>query len=686
VTRARDLSPLFAPRAVALVGASADAMAWGGWLAGTLDVPGGPPLHLVNRRGGELAGRPLHPSLSALPQTADLAVLAIPADAVASVIDEGLAAGTRAFVVIAAGFAENGADGRTAERALVERVRAAGGALVGPNCLGVYEAALKLNATGFDARPGPVAFAAQSGNLAIELGGLLDQHGLGYSRLVALGNAADVSVADVLWSTAEHDDTRLAACYVEDTRDGRALVAAVRRVAERKPVLVLAAGRSAAGAAAAASHTGALAAPWRVLQAALEEAGARLVHSLGELADAAAALLGAPAVHGRGVGIVSDGGGNGAIAADLLTDAGLDVPALDTATVAALQHEIPSGRVSNPVDLAGAGERDVLAFARIGETLLAAPGIDMLLLTGFFGGYATYDEATGVREVEAARRLAAARELSGRPLLVHTMHAHQPAIRALAAAGVPVYDRLDTAVRAMGHLPARTIAPLRDPMPAPDLLLPRVPAYHHARALLEACGIPLCEGELATTATEAGAIARRLGGPLVLKLVAPALLHKTEARAVVLSVAPEDAEAATADLLRRLAAYAPAGVFVERMAPAGGVDLIVGARRDPSFGPVILVGAGGIHAEALGDVALALAPAHPSQVECLLRGLHVAPLLVGDRGTPPVDLSAVARVAVALGDLLCGRPDLAEAEANPLRADEHGALALDARVVAGSVA
>jgi acyl-CoA synthetase (NDP forming) len=682
----RDLRPLFAPRAVALVGASADPMAWGGWLAGTLDVPGGPPLHLVNRRGGELAGRPLHPSLSALPEPADLAVLAIPAHAVASVIDEGLAAGTRAFVVIAAGFAEDGADGRAAEQALVERVRAAGGALVGPNCLGVYEAALKLNATGFDARPGPIAFAAQSGNLAIELGGLLDQHGLGYSRLVALGNAADVSVADVLWSTADHDETRLAACYVEDTRDGRDLVAAVRRVAERKPVLVLAAGRSAAGAAAAASHTGALAAPWRVLQAALEEAGARLVHSLGELADAAAALLGAPALRGRGVAIMSDGGGNGAIAADLLADAGLEVPGLDPATVGVLRPEIPSGRVSNPVDLAGAGERDVLSFARIGETLLEAPGVDVVFLTGYFGGYATYDEATGVQEVEAANRLAAARDRSRRPLLVHTMHAHQPAIRALAAAGVPVYDRLDNAVRAMGHLPAPTIAPLREARPAPDLALPPVPAYQHARTLLEACGVPLCPGRLAASAAEAGEIARALGGPLALKLVAPSLLHKTEARAVVLGVAPAEAEQAAAELLQRLATHRPDGVFVERMSPAGGVDLIVGARRDASFGPVVLVGAGGIHAEALDDVALALAPAHPAHIERLLRGLHVAPLLLGDRGSPPVNLPAVARVAVALGDLLCGRPDLAEVEANPLRASEHGAVALDARVVAAPAA
>jgi acyl-CoA synthetase (NDP forming) len=688
----RDLTPLFAPRAVALVGASADPMSWGGWLAGTLaGEPGAPDLHLVNRRGGEVRGRPVHRSLADLPEQVDLAVLAIPAPAVADAVEEGLACGIRAFVVIAAGFGEESGEGLAAEQALVERVRAAGAVLVGPNCMGIYEPGSGLNATGFEAKPGPVAFAAQSGNLTIEVGRLLEEHGLGFSRLVALGNAADVGVADVLAATAGHAASRVVACYVEDARDGRALVAAVRTVAARKPVLVLAAGRSSAGAAAAASHTGALAARWRVLEAAMRDAGARLVRSPGELADAAAALVGAPALRGRRVAIMTDGGGGGAIAADLLSDGGLELVALEHATVARLRPEVPAGRVSNPVDLAGAGERDVHTFARIGETLLAAPEVDAVLLTGFFGGYVANDPGVGADEGASARRLAVAARDARKPLVVHTMHLAEPfpGIEALRAGGVPVFGRLDAAATALGHLPRPLAAPVRaaadqvEELPA----LPGQASYLDARALLSACGIELAEGQLAASAREAGAIAQELGGRVVLKVVARDLLHKTDAGAVELDVDPQDAAAAAAALLARVEAARPGlageGVFVERMAGAG-LDLIVGARRDPCFGPIVLVGAGGIYAEALDDVAIALAPADPAHVAALLGGLRIAPLLAGARGQRPVDVAAVARAAVALGDLLCQVPEIVEVEANPLRAFADGVCALDARVVSGA--
>jgi acetyltransferase len=287
-----------------------------------------------------------------------------------------------------------------------------------------------------------------------------------------------------------------------------------------------------------------------------------------------------------------------------------------------------------------------------------------------------------VQEAEAARRLAAAVQRTGTALVVHTMHARAdaPAIEALTSAGVAVFDRLDTAVRALGHLPAPPRAPRRIAAAAPDLELGPCPAYHEARALLAACGVPLTDGALARTPAGAAAIAHDLGGPVALKAVAADLSHKTEAGAVELDVHPSATEEVAAALLDRLRAD---GVFVERMAPPG-VDLLVGARRDPSFGPIVLVGAGGIHAEALDDVAVTLAPAEAGHVTRLLRGLRLAPLLLGARGGPPLDVAAVARVAVALGDLVCARGDLDDVEINPLRALPEGVLALDARVVVSS--
>jgi hypothetical protein len=253
-----------------------------------------------------------------------------------------------------------------------------------------------------------------------------------------------------------------------------------------------------------------------------------------------------------------------------------------------------------------------------------------------------------------------------------------PGIAALREHGVPVYGRLDAAVRALGHLPRPALAPVREAHPAPATELPASPAYDDARTLAAACGVPLSPGALATTPEQAAAIAADVGGQVVLKLVSPSLLHKTDAGGVVFDVAPSEA----ASEAERLLAIDPAaaGVFVERQAPPG-IDLIVGARRDPCFGPVVLVGLGGILAELLDDVAIALAPAAPEHLARLLRGLRGAALLEGVRGQPAVDVDAIVLVAAALGDLLCGRPDLSEVEINPLRAWPDGVLALDARAV-----
>ncbi len=687
----RDLTPLLRPRAVAVVGASADPMAWGSWFVATMTAEdGAPEVVLVNRRGGEIGGRTVYRSLAETPAHVDLAVLAIPAAGIPDAIEQGLARGVRAFVVVAAGFGELSPEGATDERRLARRVRGAGGVLVGPNCMGFFEASSNLNVIGNVVPRGPIAFVAQSGNLAVELGGLLETHSLGFSRLVSLGNAADLDVADVIDSVAEHEPTRVACCYVEDTRGGERLLAAIRRTSARKPVLVLAVGRSAVGAAAAASHTGALASDWRVFAAALGDAGARIVLSMGELADAAAALALQGESRGRRLGVMSDGGGNSSIAADLAADAGLALPPLDARVHERLVAEIPTGRAANPVDLAGAGERDILSFARIGEAILDDPGLDVLLLTGYFGGYGEKAAEIAAIEEQTAIRLAGSARAAGKPLVVHSMHSLDlPGLAAFRGAGVPVYTRLTHAIDAIDALAPRIAAPIGKPGAAPTALLPRRPTYADARALLADCGIPLAEGRLVATPEEVETAIRAFGpgARAALKVVGPDLLHKTDVGAVELDVDPEGARSAAARGLGRVLAQRPGtvidGVFVERMATPG-LDLIVGAKRDPSFGPTVLVGVGGIFAEAFDDVAIAVAPATVEHVVALLGRLRAAPLLAGARGRAPVDVLAVARVAVALGDVLHGRPEIAEIEVNPIRVAGDDVIALDARIVIGS--
>ena len=687
----RDLSPLFRPRSIALVGASSDPMKWGGWFAASLsEQPGAPTLHLVSRRGGEILGRTAATSLTGLGEQADLVILTIPASGVPEAVEDALAIGARAIVVIAAGFGESGDEGVQRQRQLVERVRSAGAVLVGPNCLGLFDASGGVNATGGPQPSGPVALASQSGNLALEVGALLEAEGLGFSRFVSVGNQADVNLTDVLGSTLRDEASRVVACYLEDPVDGGAFVDTVRALAESgRPTLVLPAGRSEVGARAAQSHTGSLAGSARVTAAAVRDAGGIVVRTPSELVERAKALLGGSRLRGRRIAILADGGGHGVLAADLLADAGLDMAELGAATAGRLAPELPNSQPVNPVDMAGAGEMDVGSFGRLTEALVDGEEVDAVLFTGFFGGYADYSDEMAAREVAVAVAIADAAERAGKPVLVHSMKVavDPPAIRALRHRGVGTYRRVEDAILGLDSLLPRPPAPRgARRLPAGLPPLGDEPAYPEARALLAAAGIAFPDGGLATDDAEVVAIAERLGGPVALKAVSAALLHKTDAGGVALGLPTPAAAAASAAALReRVAAARPDvaldGVWVERMAAPGGVDLVLGARRDPAFGPVVLVGVGGIFVETLDDVAIALAPVDPAHLAGLLRGLRAWPLLAGARGAAPVDIAAVADAAAVVGDVLAGDERIMEVEVNPARATPDGVLALDARVV-----
>jgi acyl-CoA synthetase (NDP forming) len=679
----RDLTPLFEPRSVALVGASSDRMKWGGWFAiSLLGQAGHPPIHMVSRRAGDVFGQQAVPSLLDLEQAPDLAILSIPAAAVEGAVADAATLGVKAVAVIAAGFGEMGTEGRALQERIVETARTAGMLLLGPNCLGLLDTHAGLNATGGDQPTGGVSLVSQSGNLALEVGLLLTAERQGFARFVSVGNQADLTIPDMLWSLVDHEPTRVVACYVEDPKDGPAFVAAVRALAEAgKPPLVIKAGRTDVGARAAHSHTGALAGSARVFAAALRDAGGIPVASPGELVDRARALLGGARSRGRRVAVLADGGGHGVLAADLLTDAGFELAPLAAETAARVQPHLPLTQVSNPVDLAGAGESDISTFAHITEALVDDENVDSVLYTGFFGGYASYSPQAGEQELAVSARIAELRDASGKPLLIQSMQvpSRPPAILGLDDRAVPTYARIESAILGLDAVVARDAAPLRSPQPAPRTEIVRA-TYPEARELLQAAGLAFLDGGLAVDDAAVARIAADLGGPVALKAVSPDLLHKTDAGGVVLGIDPAAAAAAAATMRARVGIPLD-GIFVERMAPAEGVDLVVGARRDPTFGPVVLVGVGGIFVETLDDVVLTLAPADPAHVEALLRSLRAWPLLAGARGAPPVDVAAAARAACVIGDVLHGRPDLAEIEVNPLRATAAGVFFLDARIV-----
>jgi acetate---CoA ligase (ADP-forming) len=677
----RDLRALFAPESVAVVGASSDPVKWGNWIArGAVRAEHRRAVHLVNRRGGEILGRPAYRSVAELPAPPELVVLAVPPAALDGAVDEAIAAGARAIVAITAGAADGDAGGPQ-DAALAARVRAAGAVLLGPNCLGVFDAGEELELAAGDLPSGSIGLVSQSGNIALELGLLAEEAGLGFSRFVSLGNQADLEAVDVVRDLATHAPTELIAVYVEDFRDGRAFAEAAH-VAHRagKRVLLLAIEHTEATARAVRSHTGALASDGAAIDAACRAAGIERVRTPQELIDLAEGLLRAPLPAGRRIAVLADGGGHGGLAAGLAQTAGLELPVLGPATVAELRRRLPaSAAAANPVDLAGGGEQDIRTFDHAARALLASGEIDALLLSGYFGGYSEYGDAMTRAEASVAEALGEAVRATGRPLVVHSMYAGTPGVGALRAAGVPVQRAVERAVTTLARLVGAAEAAPPGVPPVPPAAAPVASAdYDAARALLADGGVPFAAAATVADADEAVAAAERIGWPVVVKALG--LLHKSDAGGVVLGVEDEAAlRAAIGDLGRRLA---PAAFSVERLAPvAEGVELLIGARRDARFGPVALAGLGGVYAEALDDVAVALAPLDEAGAERLLLALRGAPLLRGARGRPPVDLAAAASALAALSRVAAAHPEIAEIEVNPLLALPEGVLGLDARIV-----
>jgi acyl-CoA synthetase (NDP forming) len=673
----RDLTPLFEPETLAIVGVSADPAKWGYWFA--RDAASGAHrrrVYLVGRNGGELHGLPVHRSLGELPEAPELVILSVPAHGLEEAVDESLAAGARALVAIAAGFAELGEEGAAREQALVERVRRTGAVLVGPNCLGVFDGAAELQLASVPLPAGPVGFVSQSGNVLLEIGLLLEDVGLGFSRAVSIGNQADVGATELVAALGEHAGTRVIAVYCEDFLDGRAFVEAARTAG--KPVVLLTVGSTAAGSRAARSHTGALTSGRDAVEAACRAGGIHLVDTPRQLVDVTQALLAPQRPRGRRVAVIGDGGGYGAIASDHLGASGIELPLLSEQTQATLRALLPPwASTANPVDLAGAGEQDVFSFARTTRALLEADDVDAVLFTAYFGGYSTQSQEMRDREVAVASELAAAVNETGKPLVVHTMYWSSPPADALRAAGVPVYRVIESAVAAVAALVADGAPEAELPLPAPAPPLTDV-GYAAARVALAEAGVPFGEARTAASRDEALAAAAELGYPVVLKALGR--LHKSEGGGVVLGLRDEAELAAAFDEIA--ARLGPASFSVETAHDvAAGFELLAGAKRDPRFGPLVLVAAGGIHAEVLRDTAIALAPVDQAVADELIRSLAAAPLLTGARSRPQLDVAAAAGAVAALSRFAAAHPEVAEVEVNPLLVRDKGAVGLDARIV-----
>jgi len=679
----RDLRALFNPRSVAILGASNDPAKWGNRLAlGALRGEGSRAVYLVNRNGGEILERQAYPTLADLPEPPELVVLSVPADGFEDAVDASLAAGAKALVGITTGLGETGDEGRAREAAIVERVRAAGAVLLGPNCLGIFDSATSLDLGWSELQGGSIGLVSQSGNLALELALLAEDYGLGFSRFASLGNQADLEAAELVRSLIDHEPTRVIALYCEDFRDGRAFARAAQEAVEAgKPIVLLTVGGGEVSAQAARSHTGALVSSTTAVEAACRASGMQRVRSPRELVDLAQAELARVRPRGRRVVIVGDGGGHGIVASDVASAEGLELPALSDDLQGRIAPHLPDAAPTrNPVDFAGAGEQFLTIFEEVTRIILESGEVDAALVTGYFGGYSEFSDEFQAEETEIALGMARAAAESGRALVVQSMYPRSPSLVALREAGVPVYREIEAAAWALARLadqaeePPRGVPELPQPVDGP-----RPDGYWESRDLLASAGIEFLSARRVGGVDEARAAAAELGYPVVVKALG--LLHKSDAGGVALGI---ENEQALEESLARLATLSAEGYSVERMAPVGeGVELIAGSIQDARFGPVVLVGVGGVYAELLNDTAVALAPVDATQAEELIRSLRGSAILVGARGRPPVDVAAAGEAVAALSRLAASRPDLGEIEINPLLVTPDGALALDARTLSG---
>jgi acyl-CoA synthetase (NDP forming) len=640
---------------------------------------------LVNRRGAEVLGRRTHRTLAAareqLGEPLDLVVVCVPAPDLVPAVGAALDAGARSLVVITAGFSERDPAGAAAEREAVGLARSAGAVLLGPNCIGLVDTGADLQLSHDLLPAGSVTVLSQSGNVVLDLAALLRDRGLGVARFVSLGNQADLTLVDLMRASLTHDGTRAVAVYAEDVVDGRAFVAAARALeAAGKPVVLLAPGRSAAAVRSAVSHTGSLTTAYGVVDAACAAAGAHRVDNPTQLADLLVGLLADRRMAGRRTAILTDGGGHGAIAGDALAVAGLESPRLAETTRTTLRGLLSQGStVGNPVDLAGAGERDPLVYTRALATLLSADEVDGVLVTGYFGGYSTQPSALAALEHGAAEAMVEVVRGQRKPVAVHTIFPDGPTGLLLRAAGIPVHRDVDRAAAVLAGLverPGAGQAGLALPPAAPPVT---DTSYAGARALFAAAGVPFTAAVAVHGPAELeAAFEDGLAFPLVLK--ATGRQHKSDGGGVVLGL--RDADQARAAYATMLAELDPPAVSVEPMVDTSrGVEVIVGCVRDPRFGPVLVVGVGGVFTEVLADTALAIAPVSAPDARRLLLALRAAPLLLGARGREPVDLDALADVVSRVSQVAAAHPELVEVELNPVLARAAGAVALDARVV-----
>ncbi len=699
---AESVRTALAPRAVAVAGASRHAGTIGATLVRNLRAAGFTgPIYPVNPSATEIGGLRTYPSLSAIGAPIDLAVVAVPAQAVEATIHECAAVGVRAAVVISAGFAEVSPEGRLAQERITRFVRGAGMRMIGPNCMGVLntDPSIALNATFAPHWPpaGNVGMLSQSGALGLAILDYAKQLNIGMSTFVSVGNKADVSGNDLLSYWADDPRTGVVVLYLESFGNPRKFARIAPEVARRKPIVAVKSGRSAAGTRAASSHSAALATLDVAVDALFAQAGVIRTNTLEELFDVTALLSTQPIPPGRRVGVVTNAGGPGILFADAGDAHGLELPALAPDTLAALRGFLPAqAGLANPIDMIASAtpEQYARTIAAVGND----PAVDAVVVM-YVPPMVSQPE-----EIAAAVARGAGDVPAHKPVLcVFLSSKGAPEMLSQGPRGkLPAFSYPENAAMALGaaeryarwrarprgrplqldRLATTTVRAVIDRLLAktrePQWLEPADVA-----TVLRAIGVAFADAE-AVAPSEVGAAAERMGFPLVAKAIAPRLLHKSDAGGVILGLdsvrAVEEAQATLAERMRAIGTRLE-GVLLQREV-AGGIDALVGVTTDPTFGPLLVCGLGGVLVELLRDVSFHLTPVSDVDARDMLAGLRAAKLLDGYRGMPPGDREGLVDVVLRVSALVELAPEIRELDLNPVKVlpPGQGAVVVDARL------
>jgi acetyl coenzyme A synthetase (ADP forming)-like protein len=695
---AESMRRVLAPDSIAVIGASRTPGTIGHELFRNLLAYGfHGPVYPVNPSSGSVGGVRAYKTILDVPDPVDLALVVVPASAVPRVVDECAAKHVRGLVIVSAGFAEVGESGAASQRVLVEHARRNGMRVIGPNCLGVVNTnpAVRMNATfaPVPPEPGRVAFLSQSGGLGIELMARARALGLGISEFVSVGNKADVSGNDLLqhWEHDANSDVIL--LYLESFGNPRKFARLARRIAREKPIVAVKSGRTPAGSRAASSHTAALASSDVAVDALFDQTGVIRVDTLEELLHTAQVVANQPLPRGRRVAIIANAGGPGILAADACTGAGLEVNVLSDVTQKALRaFAAPDASVRNPIDLVAGASAD--NFEQALRVVLADDAVDAAL--------AIFVPPLVTEASDVARAIAAAATDSHGKTVVACFLGRDgipdELRRDATRPSVPSFAFPEAAARALGHaahLAAWRARPIGsepalsgiDVERARTLVREQLAAQRDGvwldagatAELMKSFGVPIASARVVGSADAAARAASELGFPVALKAAAGTLVHKSEAGGVAIDLRDAAAVRDAFDAMRAKLGATMGDAIVQEMAPPG-VETIVGITQDPSFGPLVLFGMGGVTAELLADRALRIVPMTDEDAHSLVRSLRASPLLFGYRGRPAVAADAVEEILLRVARLADELPEVTELDLNPVIVHEHGAVAVDVKV------